>query len=362
MLTDIVKSKKPKKALTAGLISEYRQKQRKKILLVLGGILLMIVLAIYDLSIGAYNLSFTDVYRIIFERLLDWNASKTTPVMVVWDLRMPRILTAIIAGAGLAIGGAAMQSMLKNPLADPYTTGISAGASFGVTIAILLGFTIINGSAGIIISAFIFSLIPTAFILFLSKVRRTPPTMMILAGIAIMYIFNAGVSYLMLHADPNGAAAVFNWTVGTLDRVSWKTLPAMLAVVFAGSAAIMYLSRQLNAINSGDAFAKSIGINVERLKIIILLLVSLVAAAVVSFTGTIGFIGIVAPHIARILVGSDNKFLIPSAALCGAMLLLISDVISHSMGPSTIPVGIVTAFIGGPLFIYLILKQKKQVW
>jgi len=177
-----------------------------------------------------------------------------------------------------------------------------------------------------------------------------------------MSIFSAMTSYLMLMAEPNSLAAVYQWTIGTLDRCTWKTIPIMFIVVFSGSITIQYLSRSLDAVNSGDAFAKSVGINVDRIKIIVLLLVSLIAAGIVSFTGTIGFIGLVAPHIGRMLIGSTHRFLLPASALFGASLLLFADIVSHSFGTGIIPVGIVTAFIGGPMFLYLILRQKKETW
>ena len=185
--------------------------------------------------------------------------------------------------------------------------------------------------------------------------------MIILSGISLMYIFNAIQSYLMIIADPNAAAAVYNWTVGTLNNASWDNIPFIFTVALVGGIVLMYMARILNTMNSGDAYSKSIGIDVNKSRIIVLITISLLAAGIVSFTGIIGFIGLVGPHIARIFVGSDNKILIPAAGLMGAGLMLLADCIVQVVA-ETMPVGIITSIVGGPIFMILILRQKKDVW
>ena len=229
------------------------------------------------------------------------------------------------------------------------------------TLAITLGLTIIPGNYGTVVNAFVFALIPAGFIILMSTYRKPSPAMIILSGISLMYIFNAIQSYLMIIADPNAAAAVYNWTVGTLNNASWDNIPFIFTVALVGGIVLMYMARILNTMNSGDAYSKSIGIDVNKSRIIVLITISLLAAGIVSFTGIIGFIGLVGPHIARIFVGSDNKILIPAAGLMGAGLMLLADCIVQVVA-ETMPVGIITSIVGGPIFMILILRQKKDVW
>ena len=315
------------------------------------------------MTVGSYPITMGEVYQVIVDHLFDLGSPlENIDQRVVWEQRMPRLLTAVVAGAGLAVSGASMQSMMKNPLADPYTTGISSGASFGAVIAITLGISIGSHSAATVIFAFVFSLVPAAVIVLLSRFKRATAAMMILAGISVMYIFNAMTQYMMLVSDAETTASAFEWTIGTLNKASWSSLPVMASVVAAGSVVLMILSRFLNAMNSGDNYAKTVGINVERMRVILLITISVVSASVVSFTGIIGFVGLVAPHVTRIFLGSDNRYLIPGSMLMGATMLVLCDILAKSFTTTALPIGIVTAFVGGPVFLFLIIRQKKEVW
>lgn len=343
------------------IMNEYRAYKYVKALMLVVVFLLCIIALGVDIGLGPYSIDFVKVYQEIIDRILNWGGPLDLEGKIVWELRMPRVLTALFAGMGLAMAGAAMQSMMKNPLADPYTTGISSGAALGATLSITLGITLIPGNFGTVANAFVFALIPAAFIIMMSIYRKPSPAMIILSGISLMYIFNAIQSYLMIIADPNAASAVYNWTVGTLNGASWDKVPFVFAVALVGGIVLMYMARILNTMNSGDAYSKSIGINVNRSRIIVLITISMVAAGIVSFTGIIGFIGLVGPHIARIFVGSDNKILIPAAGLMGAGLMLLADCVVQVVA-ETMPIGIITSIIGGPIFMLLILRQKKEVW
>ncbi|TQS80192.1 MAG: hypothetical protein A3205_05445 [Methanomassiliicoccales archaeon Mx-03] len=347
---------------TEVVINHYIRYRYTRILFLLGFVVLAVVLAGIAMGVGAYNLTISEVYSIIFDRLTDWGPLETNAERVVWNSRLPRVLTAVFVGVGLAIAGAAMQSMMKNPLADPYTTGISSGAAFGATLAITMGIQLGTGYEGRIINAFVFSLIPALVIVLLSKFRKPTPAMIILVGISIMYILNAFQSYMMLYADPNATAAVYAWTIGSLSQTNWDTLPFVAVIVIVCAFAIQFMTRTLNTMNSGDSYAKSLGINVDVVRIVILLLISVIAAGVVSFTGIIGFIGLVAPHIARMFVGSDNRVLIPAAAIMGACFVLFSDILARTIASTELPIGIITSMIGGPIFLLLIISQKKEVW
>ena len=344
------------------LTSIYKRDRVRKFLGLLVFLVLLIIISGYAMGIGSYKITLWRVYEVLWEHLTHMGDGITSLDMrIVWNERLPRLLTALVAGAGLAAAGACMQSMLKNPLADPYTTGISSGASFGATIAIVLGITI-GGTYGIVVNAFIFSLIPTAVILLLSTLKKASPTTMILAGISVMYIFNAMTSWIMLTADETQMAAAYEWTIGTLNKGTWSNIPAMFVVTVIGTVAILFATKYLNAMNAGDDFAKTLGVDVNKVRIILLGVVSIIAAGIVSFTGVIGFVGLVAPHMARIIIGSDNKLLVPGSVICGAIMMVGCDILSKAFTAAPLAIGIVTSLIGGPIFLVLIMRQRKEAW
>ena len=345
------------------IVSSHVAIRRRKILGLVFYVAILIIAAGIGMGIGSMDISFTRVYEAIIDHLLHWGDEYTSLDMrVVWNERLPRLLCAISIGLGLGAAGAAMQSMMKNPLADPYTTGISSGAGFGAILAICTGFMLIEGSYGIVINAFIFALVPAAIILFLSTFRKATTIMIILAGIAVMYIFNAMQSYLMMISDEQTTAAAFEWTVGTLNKASWDNFVIIFVISIVGSVILFIMARYLNALNSGDNYAKTLGINVERVRILVLVVVSVVSAGIVSFTGIIGFVGLVGPHMARIFLGSDNKFLVPGSMITGATLMVVADMLSKMFTSTPVQIGIVTALFGGPLFLFLIMRQKKGGW
>ena len=197
----------------------------------------------------------------------------------------------------------------------------------------------------------------------ISGLKGVSPTTMILSGIAVMYIFNAFTTVMMLMADPDDMAAVYDWQVGTLGNATWENLPVSAGVTFVGVILLMFLANKLNVLSAGDDSAKTLGIDANKLRIISLIIVSLVAASIVSFTGIIGFVGLVSPHMVRLFIGADNRFLIPASGAFGVALVLISDLIGRTIiAPAILQVGVVTAFLGGPLFLYLLIRQKKEVW
>ena len=319
-----------------------------------------------ELSQGHYHISMLESYQILWDHitgktLTTWDEIEAD--MVVWDMRLPRVLAGLAVGAAFGVCGAAMQSSLKNPLADPYTTGISAGASFGACLAIILGTSILPGIVGetaIVINAFIFALIPALVIILVSTFKKKiTSTGMILIGIAVMYVFTAATNLFRFVATDDKLQDLYVWNVGTLSRASWDNVWLMIGAAILGIVAIQYLARRLNVLVMCDQNAITLGVDPKKTRIIVLALVSLVTATMVSFTGTIGFVGLVSPHIARIILGSDNRYLTLASAAFGAMLLLVSDIIAKSAGTSGLPVGTITAIIGGPLFLYLLIKNSK---
>lgn len=341
------------------MVATYHRKTARKIIFILICIFLMFVVAGYSITIGRYEIGFWQVYETIWDHYFG-EVQDTTIDHVVCNLRMPRILMGIIAGAGLALAGAVMQGILKNPLADPYTTGISSGASMGATLAMTAGIEIVSGTYSVVANAFIFSLIPVAVIILVAKFKGGSPVTMILSGLAVMYFFNSITTLMMLRADPDDVAAVYQWQVGTLSTASWSGVNVTAVVVIVGILLCCLLSTKINIMASGDENAVTLGVNVTRLRILCLLIVSFVSASIVAFTGIIGFVGLVCPHIVRMFVGSDHRFLIPASAAFGAAFLLICDYIARTaLSTGSLHVGVVTSFIGGPMFLYLILRQKR---
>lgn len=341
---------------------EYRRSALMKYAFIGVCLLAAVITAGIAVSIGEYRITFADTYIRIWEHITG-NVTNTIADGVVWNMRLPRVIGGILAGSTLAVCGVSMQSMLKNPLADTYTTGISSGASLGATLAICAGVSIIGGDYAVVINAFLFSLIPMMLMLCISSMRGASVTTIIMAGIAVMYLFNACNTVLKLWATDEALANVYSWSVGSLTGLSWNDVTVMAIFTVPGMIAIQLVSRQLNKLSMGDECARSLGVDVEKFRLICLIVTSLMAAAVVCFTGLIGFIGLVCPHVARMFIGSDNKLLIPASAASGAALLLVADVIGRVIiAPNTLQVGVVTAFIGAPMFLYLIIKGKKTGW
>ncbi|MBR4203493.1 MAG: iron ABC transporter permease [Candidatus Methanomethylophilaceae archaeon] len=346
------------------IFDDYRKYVLRKWLFIVGCIIVAIIVTGIALTIGPYDIQFVQCYEILWNHITGNYEEGDLLDYIVVDLRMPRIVLGIIAGAGLAVCGVAMQSTLMNPLADPYTTGVSSGASFGATLAITMGATVGSlGNYGLIVNAFIFSLIPTLLIVSVAKMKNASPTVMIMAGIAVMYIFNALTTVMMLWANPNDMAEVYRWQVGSLTKGSWSHIPIVLAVVAAGIVVIQLLSRKLNVLSTGDDNANSMGVDASRLRTVNLVIVSLVAAAVVSFTGLIGFVGLVSPHMVRMVIGPDNRYLVIGSAAFGAAMLILADLVGRTIiAPAVLEVGVITAFLGGPVFLWLMMKKNSEIW
>ncbi|MCQ2069976.1 MAG: iron ABC transporter permease [archaeon] len=324
------------------------------------------LLAFYTLTIGDYSIDFWECFTVVWNHITGDIGEDTASKLkdyVVCELRLPTAIVGVIAGMGLAVCGVAMQSILKNPLADPYTTGVSSGAGFGATLAIVAGASIATSEYAIIANAFVFSLVPTFVILLMSKIRNASPTTMIMAGVAIMYIFNASSTIIKLWGDPNSLAAILEWQVGSIGGIKWHSIPLILSASVVGLVTMQLMSRKLNVLATGEDGAKALGLDVDRLRAAVLVIVALVAATIVSFTGLIGFIGLVAPHVCRIVIGADNRYLVPVSAFMGAAVLLAANIAGKVLlAPSVLPVGVLTAFLGGPLFLWLILRRKTEVW
>lgn len=367
-----------------GVIPEdYLGYVRHKYLWILGGIILLFILLVVSISVGAAGVPPYDVFLSIvggtIDRISALLYSTAIPAeelsstdRIVWNIRLPQALAAIVAGIGLSVAGVAMQSILRNPLGSPFTLGISNAGAFGAAVSVILlgtgqmhstvadAFTLNNPYLTTIV-AFIFCLIATAVILLISRVRGASPEVMVLAGVAISSLFTAGTMFLQYFADDTQLAAVVFWTFGDVSRAGWQEL-GLMALVVAGATLYFVANRwNYNAIDAGDETAKGLGVNVEAVRNIGMVVAALVSAVIVSFLGVIGFVGLVCPHMVRRLIGDDQRFLIPGSCVMGGILLLASDTVARIIvAPYVLPVAVLTAFLGAPTFIYLLLRGYRR--
>ncbi len=345
------------------LNENYQKFIRLKTAFILVCIILIIVISLISLSIGSFSLSALKVFTIIVSKVASGTSSGGTEDIIIWTLRLPRIVMGLIAGMALGAAGASMQAILKNPLASPTTIGISSAAGLGAALAILAGVGITGGNYLLIGNAFVFSMIPAMVIYLISKFKKSTPEMMILAGIGMLYIFGAVTSLLQYFAAADALKGMVLWLMGDLGRAKWSEITAAFIVLMVCMPVLIWKSWDMNVMGIGDDTARSLGINVERNRIFIMILSSLITSTIICFTGMIGFIGLVSPHICRIIIGGDNRYLIPASGLFGAAFLIMADTLARIIiAPVIIPVGIITSCVGGPLFLYLTIKRKKEYW
>lgn len=346
------------------VMGEYQSYMGKRLLFFLVLVFGTVFLASIAVTLGSADLSIKDVYVAILAKFLpDYFDSTWYANTIVWGLRLDRIVMGILAGMGLAIAGAAMQGILKNPLASEFTLGVSSAAGFGAALAIVLGAGFVGGEYLVIGNAFIFTLIASFTVYGLAKYKGITPETLILAGIAIMYLFSAMTSFLQYVGHAEQVQEVVFWMMGSLGRSSWEKAGTISAILAVCLPYLIVKSWDINALGAGDETAKSLGVNVERTRVISMVLVSLITASIICFTGTIGFVGLVAPHITRMVIGGDHRFLLPGSALVGALLLLGADTLARTvLAPVILPVGIMTSFLGVPFFVYLFMKRRKEFW
>lgn len=338
----------------------YRRISKKKVLIVIL-VVATVIATFVSFTIGTFRMPFSECIDIIIGRILDGPTGSIYETLI-WEDRIPRGVTAALVGAGLSASGCVMQSMMRNPLADPYTTGVSSGASLGAAIAIVLGFSILplGDDLSIISNAFVMSLIPSAIILVVSTLRRVTPTTMILIGIGVMFMFSSCTQLLEMMADPTELDAMYRWQLGSMGDVTAENLVIVLAVVAVCTALLYRFRTALNLMTLGDESALTLGTDPWKTRIVCMLIISFMTAVVVSYTGVIGFVGLVAPQIIRVLIGSDIRYLLPTSAVFGGLFLVLCDTASRVIGEAGLPVGVVTAFVGSPLFLYLLVKQARR--
>jgi iron complex transport system permease protein len=308
-----------------------------------------------SLAIGSVHLSLAQVAAALAPD------AEGTAHAIVWNLRLPRVLLGALVGAGLAGAGAAFQGFFRNPLADPYVVGASGGAALGATLAIAFGLSVSAAGLGpVALAAFAGALGAVALVYVIAQVGgMTSPVSMLLAGAALGTVLTAVVTLVMTLNDAN-MHEIFNWILGSLSGRSWPQLQAVWLYLVSGVALLWAFSRPLDVLAWGEETAQTLGLSLSRARAGIIGVATITTAAAVAVSGTIGFVGLIAPHVARLFVGSSHQRLIPASAITGALLLIIADDLARTIAaPVEIPVGVMTALLGGPFFLYL-LKTRQQ--
>lgn len=347
------------------LTHDYERYIWKKWLVLLIMLALTLTAALVSLAAGSAGLSAGEVIRAVLRR------GDMRTETIIWNVRMPKLATAAVVGMALAISGCVMQNVLRNPLASSSTLGVSQGASFGAAVAIVyLGAGIqvnaggtssaltVTNPALVTLCAFAGGMATTVVILAISRLRGVTPATMVLAGVALSSMFTGGTALIQYFCDDVMVATVVYWTFGSLGRAGWRDIVIIAVLSFAALAYFIFNRWNYNAMESGTSTAKSLGVPVDALILCSMAVCALISSVAVAFVGCISFIGLIAPHIMRRFLGNDYRFLIPGSALCGAALLIVSDIVSRTLiSPTVLPIGALTSFLGAPLFLYLIIKR-----
>ncbi|BDF70503.1 iron ABC transporter permease [Flavonifractor plautii] len=333
---------------------------------------LLVVSVILGIGLGPVSIRFSDVYRVMFHRLSGIFTGQTAPLEsirestqnIVWFLRAPRVLLGALIGAALTLSGVGMQAFTKNPLAEPYVLGISSGASLGAVLAMLLGVSVpVLGKLSVSMGAFAGALVSILLVYLLAKSRGSvTPIRLILVGVAVSAMFQAFTNYIVYTAPDDAAVreATF-WMLGGLGSAEWEDLPLLLCLVPPAFLLMLALSKSLNAMMMGDSSAITLGVNLNVVRNLLIVITALLTASSVAVSGCIGFVGLVIPHLVRSVVGPDHRKLIPISMLTGAIFLIWVDVGARMIKPpAELPIGILTAFLGAPLFLWMIRVRRYE--
>jgi iron complex transport system permease protein len=328
------------------------------------GVIAVVLCGAFSLLWGAADIPPATVFRILLDHLgfpveADWTASQDA---IIWDLRLPRVLLAGLTGAILGYSGAAYQGVFRNPLAEPYLLGVASGAGLGATLVLVssLGYSY-GVFSPVPAAAFAGALVAVALTYSLARAGGTTPmATLLLAGVAVGAIATASISYLML-SNSDRTLPVLSWLLGGFNNASWSRVSMLAPYALLGVALLLPFGRTLNVMQLPEEQARYIGVNVERTRVLVLAISSLATAAAVAVCGIIGFVGLIVPHVARMIWGPDHRSLVPLSALLGASLLILADLLARTIAPPhEIPVGIITAFIGAPFFLYLLRSQRRS--
>lgn len=343
------------------------RQRRSRLYGILGLFILLVVVVVLAAAVGSVQIPFLTTSSILISKLPlieltpNWTDALET---IVLEIRLPRVILAGLVGAALAIAGATYQGLFRNPLADPYLIGVAQGAALGAVIGFLIPSTWHGWGFGIIpLLAFTGALVSTATVYSLARVGKTlPVTTLILAGVALGALLASIVSYLIISSGERMHGIMF-WLMGSFSLTQWSEAKIVLPYVLLGIIIILLYARPLNLMQLDEEQAQQLGINVERLKLVLLGAATLITAAAVSFVGIIGFVGIIIPHAVRLIWGADHRFLLPLSVLTGAIFLILADLIARTaLAPTEIPIGVITALCGAPFFLYLLRRRKRVIF
>jgi iron complex transport system permease protein len=325
--------------------------------------LLLAITIVVTLGIGSTHIPFTTLFQILLSKLplihIEPTWTSNTEI-IIFDIRLPRLLLAGLVGAALAVAGTTYQGLFRNPLADPYLIGVAQGAALGAVI----GFMLPGWQMGSIpLLAFVGAVAAAAMVYSIARVGKTlPMTTLILAGVAIGAFLAAITSYLMI-ASGDRLHGIISWLLGSFSLTNWWQVAMVTPYILVGTIIIWLYARPLNVMQLDEEQAQQLGINVEQVKLILLGAATLITAAAVCFCGIIGFVGIIIPHAMRLIWGPDHRFLLPLATIAGAIFLILADTAARTMlSPTEIPIGVITAFIGAPFFLYLLRQKKRAIF
>src|SRR6056297_630026 len=340
---------------------------RNRKIFILSILLFMILIMFLALSIGAVKVEILDIIKILKNKILNVDNQNididNNIIYIIWNIRLPRIFASLLIGGMLSIAGVTYQGILKNPMADPFILGISSGAALGATIGIVskISFNIL-GLNFISLMAFAGALLVIFIVYNIARIKNEIPiTTLLLSGIAMSQFLTAILSILMMLFDRD-LNKIFFWTLGSLSGKGWDSIINVIPYTVLGLLILMYHSKDMDILLLGDESAKNLGVEADKVKKIILVTASIITAASVSVSGIIGFIGLIVPHIVRIFIGPKHLKLIPLSFITGGALMVICDTIARSIIPQEIPVGIITAILGAPFFIYILKKKKAEVF
>jgi iron complex transport system permease protein len=337
----------------------------RKTYFVIGLALLSLALLVMAVSLGAVRVPVDQVLRSLTGLKADPRFD-----IIIRNIRLPHALAALLAGTGLAAAGTAMQSILRNPLGSPFTLGLSQAGAFGAAFAVMLlgAGTMQSTTVGAVtianpylttLAAFVACMATSLVIIAIARLRGATPEVMVLSGVALGSLFSAGTMFLQYFADDVQLAAMVFWTFGDVGRAGWREVGFMAVAVAMGLVFFIVNRWNYNAIDAGDETARSLGVRVERVRMLGMIVASLITAIIVSFLGVIGFVGLICPHIVRRIIGDDHRFVMPAASFSGAVLLLASDTVARLLlAPHVLPVAVLTAFLGAPTFLYLLIRGR----
>lgn len=346
-----------------GIVVRGRRRHPRTTIIVLT--IALVIAVVLSVAVGSVPIHPGVVIEVIAGRMVPWGSgSSVTPThaQIVWEFRLPRALLGLVVGAALAVAGAVLQAVVRNPLADPFVFGVSSGASVAA-VAVLTLATGALATVSVPIAAFVGALVTTLLVFLLAQQRgRVAPNRLVLAGVAMSYLLSSVTSYLVLRASTpgGGVSEVLSWLAGSLAAAEWGDLGLPAAVLVGATVLLVLLSRILNAFLTGDETAVSLGVDVGRVRLLFFVITSLLVGTAVAVSGAIGFVGLIVPHAMRLIVGTDHRWLLPASALAGGLLLVAVDVVARLLlAPTELPVGLLTAAVGAPFFLWLMRRSGR---